>query len=451
MKSVKRLTFLALFWSLPLILGQFDVHISLGDTVSAQEKKKTRKVPAMRERTYKKLAEAQIMIDPESAPREEGEPPPEPTGTPRDAIELLHKLRESRGLNSYELAQIWNTLAFAYYTIEDMPNTIRSYEEILKQGTITEALEMSALRALFQLYYADENYRLAINYIDRWQALQAAPDAGVTFIKATAYYQLDDFRESLRWAIRVEEIATEQQKEIKENWWYLQVVLYNELQDSDNVIRVLETLIAYYPKKQYWMYLAGMYSEKEWDDKSLSAYYAAYMQGFLAKESEVVMLSQRLLGSSVPYEASQILEKGFKDGLIEENEKNLTLLATAYTMSQETDNAIDAWRDATRFAENGDLHYRLAQALAQEDRHKEAVDAYSAAQKKGETDDPDDIAFWKGISLMQLERWDAATRSFRNAAKLGDKRMKKQTRQYIRYIAGEKRREEELRKMLEDV
>ena len=281
--------------------------------------------------------------------------------------------------------------------------------------------------------------------------MQAAPDAGVTFIKATAYYQLDDFRESLRWAIRVEEIATEQQKEIKENWWYLQVVLYNELQDSDNVIRVLETLIAYYPKKQYWMYLAGMYSEKEWDDKSLSAYYAAYMQGFLAKESEVVMLSQRLLGSSVPYEASQILEKGFKDGLIEENEKNLTLLATAYTMSQETDNAIDAWREATRFAENGDLHYRLAQALAQEDRHKEAVDAYSDAQKKGDTDDPDDIAFWKGISLMQLERWDAATRSFRNAAKLGDKRMKKQTRQYIRYIAGEKRREEELRKMLEDV
>ena len=220
----------------------------------------------MRERTYKKLAEAQIMIDPESAPREEGEPPPEPTGTPRDAIELLHKLRESRGLNSYELAQIWNTLAFAYYTIEDMPNTIRSYEEILKQGTITEALEMSALRALFQLYYAEENYRLAINYIDRWQALQAAPDAGVTFIKATAYYQLDDFRESLRWAIRVEEIATEQQKEIKENWWYLQVVLYNELQDSDNVIRVLETLIAYYPKKQYWMYLEGIKSEKERKD-----------------------------------------------------------------------------------------------------------------------------------------------------------------------------------------
>ncbi len=310
---------------------------------------------------------------------------------------------------------------------------------------------MSSLRALFQLYYSEEKYELAIQYIDRWQALQAAPDAGVTFIKATAYYQLENFRESLRWAIRVEEIAKEQQKEVKENWYYLQVVLYNEFQDTDNVIRVLETLITFYPKKQYWMYLAGMYSEKEWDDKSLSAYYAAYIQGFLAREMEVVMLSQRLLGASVPYEASQILDKGFKEGLIEENEKNLTLLATAYTMAQETDLAIDAWREATRFAEDGELHYRLAQALAQEDRHKEAVDAYNEAQKKGDTDDPDDIAFWKGISLMQLERWDSATRAFRDAAKLGDSRMKKQTRQYIRYIAGEKRRQEELRKMLEDV
>jgi len=451
MKMLNKLTLLALLWSLPLLIGQLDIPVSLGETVTAQEKKKTRKVPAMRERTYKKLAEAQIMIDPESAPREEGEPPPEPTGTPLDAVAMLHKLRESRGLNSYELAQIWNTLAFAYYTLEDIPNTIRSYEQILQQGTISEALEISSLRALFQLYYSEEKYELAIQYIDRWQALQAAPDAGVTFIKATAYYQLENFRESLRWAIRVEEIAKEQQKEVKENWYYLQVVLYNEFQDTDNVIRVLETLITFYPKKQYWMYLAGMYSEKEWDDKSLSAYYAAYIQGFLAREMEVVMLSQRLLGASVPYEASQILDKGFKEGLIEENEKNLTLLATAYTMAQETDLAIDAWREATRFAEDGELHYRLAQALAQEDRHKEAVDAYNEAQKKGDTDDPDDIAFWKGISLMQLERWDSATRAFRDAAKLGDSRMKKQTRQYIRYIAGEKRRQEELRKMLEDV
>lgn len=456
MKQLKTLTTLAVtlsvLWAFPLLVGQL-TGISMGESAQAQEnkaeKKKTRKVPAMREKTYKVLSEAQLMIDPESIPREEGEPVPEPKGGPRDAIALLQKTLTQKGLNSYEAAQIWNTLAFAYYTLEDIPNTIKSYEEILKQGTITEALELSSLRALFQLYYSEEQYQKAVAYIDRWMLLKGTPDAQVTFIKATAYYQMGNYNESLNQALLVEEIAVSQQKEMRENWWYLQVVLYNEMNDTDNVIRVLETLIVHFPKKQYWMHLAGMYSEKGRDDASLSAYYAAYIQGFLAKESEVVMLAQRLLGSEVPYEASQILEKGFKEGLIKENEKNLKLLATAYTLSQEMNSAIDAWRDAAKFAEDGETYYRLAQALAQEDRHKEAVDAYADAQKKGELKKPADVVFWKGISQMQLERWDSATKSFRDAIKL-DKKKEKQARQYIRYIAGEKRRQEELRKMLEE-
>ena len=485
MKQLNKLMLLAVIWAFPVVVGQLPVGVSFGDAVqAAQEKKKTRKVPAMREKTYKKLAEAQLMVDPDSIPREEGEPAPVPKGTPQDAVLMLLDLMGSKGLNSYEKAQIWNTLAFAYYTLDDMPKTVNAYEQILKQGVISEALELGSLRALFQLYYADEKYLKAIKYIDRFQALQAVPDPQITFFKATAYYQLENFRESLKQAILVEELAVarraarlessmeaisngkmsdeklpeaklalqklQAKQAVKENWWYLQVVLYNELEDVDSVIRVLETLIVNYPKKQYWMHLAGMYSEKGLDDASLSAYYAAYIQDFLVRESEIVMMAQRLLGADNPYEASLVLEKGLKSKAIEENEKNLRLLATAYTLSQETNSAIDAWRDATKYAEDGDLHFRLAQALSAQDRHKEAVKAYNDAQKKGDLKKPGDVAFWKGISQMQLERWDSATKSFRNASKL-DKKKSKQSRQYIRYISGEKRRQEELRKMIEGV
>jgi len=437
-------------WMMPLIVGQVFPSIDSGSDAAAAERKKTRKVPAMREVTYRRLAEAQVMIDPDSAPREEGEPAPIPKGTPKDAVVVLLKLKDRRGLNSYELAQVWNTLAFAYYTIDDVPNTINAYENVLLQGTITEALEQSVVRALFQLFYSQENYKKSISYIERWEALREIPDAGVTFIKATAYYQMDDFKSALKFALRVEEISIELQKTIKENWWYLQVVLYNELKEIDKTIEVLEKLITTYPKKQYWMHLAGMYSEKGNDDSSLSAYYAAYSQGMFAKESEVVMLSQRLLNAEVPFEAATVLEKGFKDGIIKENEKNLKLLATSYTMAQEMGKAIDAWRDATKFADEGELHYRLAQALANEDRHKEATDSYKdALDADGKLKDLGDVNFWYGISLMQLERWDQATNAFRASAK-ADKKKAKQTRNYIRYIKGEKRRQEELRKMLEE-
>jgi tetratricopeptide (TPR) repeat protein len=433
---------ISILWILPLLAGTTFSN----STVLAEDKKKTRKVPAMTERVYKQLSEAQGLIDPESVTDDDGNPVEGLVADPREAINILTKLQERRGINSYELAQVFNTMAFAYYTLEDVPNTIRSYERVLGE-TITEALELSTLRALFQLHYSQENYRRSLEFIDRWQVLKETPDADVTYIKATVYYQLDDYRSSLTEALRVEEIAKAQQKTMKESWWYLQVVLYNELKDFDNVIAVLETLILHFPKKQYWMHLAGMYAETNQDDKSLSAYYAAYVQDMLEKESEVVMLAQRLLNAEVPYEAAMVLQKGLKDGLVEENEKNMKLLATSYTMAQEMDEAIDAWRDATKYAEDGELFYRLAQALSQQDRHKEAVSAYRNALKRGDLSDPSDVSFWLGISLMQLEEWDDATKAFRDAAK--DKSMERSARQYIRYIAGEKRRQEELRKMLE--
>ncbi|MDZ7641231.1 MAG: tetratricopeptide repeat protein [Desulfurivibrio sp.] len=143
-----------------------------------------------------------------------------------------------------------------------------------------------------------------------------------------------------------------------------------------------------------------------------------------------------------------MLEKGIEDGLVEEDLKNLKLLATAYTMSQEMDEAIGAWRDATKHAEDGQVYYRLAQALSREDRHAQAVEAYRGALDEGDLNDPADAQFWMGISLMQLERWDEATRAFRSAAKDDDK--EKSARQYIQYIDGERRRQEELRKMVDD-
>jgi tetratricopeptide (TPR) repeat protein len=133
--------------------------------------------------------------------------------------------------------------------------------------------------------------------------------------------------------------------------------------------------------------------------------------------------------------------------IVKENEKNMKLLAQAWTMSQDTSKAIKAWEDATKFAEDGEIYYRLAQAQANNDQHANAVKSYRNAIKEGDLSKPRDVDFWMGISLMQLERWDDATKAFSAASK--DKKKAKQCQQYIRYIKGEKRRQKELQNMLE--
>ena len=133
--------------------------------------------------------------------------------------------------------------------------------------------------------------------------------------------------------------------------------------------------------------------------------------------------------------------------MIEKNEKNIRLLATAYTMAKNYDAAINSWKDATEYAEDAEVFYRLAQALANEDRHKEAVAAYRDALDKEEgLKDLEEVQFWMGISLMQLSEWDDASKAFRAAAK--DKDRRKSANQYIQYIANEKKRLAALQEML---
>jgi tetratricopeptide (TPR) repeat protein len=456
---MRTLLILAIFLAAPLMLAGTSPGKMIGfdGAVSAAEqkkkkKKKARKIPPMTERTYKSISDAQLMIDPDSVEVEEGEKKPEPKGTIEDAVVLLLKLAQRRGLNSNERAQAWNTLAFAYYTMDDTKKTLDAYEQVLNQGLISYALELAATRALYQLHFGEENYKRAIEFIDRFQELRKEnedlPDLQALYLKATAYYQLEDFRNALTWSIRTEDESNGQGRKPKEPWIYLQVVIYNELKDIDNSIRVLEKLLVMYPAKQYWMHLAAMYGEKNLEDRALSAYHAAYSQGMLTKESEVVMLSQRLLNAEVPFEAAQVLEGGFKAGVIKENEKNVKLLAMAYTMSQDSDKAIDAWRDASRYSEDGESAFRLAQALANEDRHKEAAEAYRDSLKR-KLKNKAEGSFWLAISLMQMEDWDASLKAFRVAAK--DKKMRKSARLYIKYVTGERRRQIELKKMLEDV
>ena len=158
------------------------------------------------------------------------------------------------------------------------------------------------------------------------------------------------------------------------------------------------------------------------------------------------MLSQRLLNAEVPFEAATVLEKGFKEELIEKNEKNIRLLATAYTMSKNYSKAIDAWRQAEKFAEDGVISYRLAQALSNEDRHKEAIAAYREALDRKGLKDVEEVQFWLGISLMQLEEWDDAKKAFTAAAK--DSKRRKSANQYKAYIDSEKKRQAALAEML---
>lgn len=404
---------------------------SAGAQESEAPARKTRKTPAMREKIYKQLSEAQVAAEADNY---------------QGALGILGKLEQDKSLNSYEKAQMYNFYAFIFYSQDKYRDAIRAYENVLAQPDLPEALESGTIYSLAQLYFQAEDYRKSIEYMERWFGVATNPGPDPYIIVAQAYYQLKDYRKALPNVERAMAIAREQGKPIKENWLLLQRLFYYELNDYPKSEQVLKELVRLYPKKIYYTQLSAVYHELENDKKQLAALELAHLQGMLDQGREILNLSQLLLANGVPYRAAKILQQGVDSNLVEEKDSNLRLLSQSWFMAGEYEKAIPPLRRAAQLSDDGDLYVRLAQSYLNLDRHADAVEAIRAGLQKGGIKRPGDAQVMLGMSLYELDRLDQARSAFSVATNY--EANSGTARQWINHIGNEEIRRAELAKAL---
>lgn len=398
-----------------------------------ENERETRKTPALREATYKSLAEAQELVDAKDL-----------VGAQQVLDDLLGK---SKNLNAYEIASVHNMKAFVAFSQEDYPAAIRAYENVLAQRPeIPVALELSTLYALGQLYFVEENYRKAIDYLNTWFEAAENPGPQAYVFLAQAYYQLEDYRQVPPIIQEAMEVARARDAEIKENWWLLMRAAYYELEDWDNVIDILEVLVRDFPKKEYWVQLSGLYGQEGQSDKQVGAIWAAWIQGMLDQEREILNVAGLMLQEGVPYWAGRILEQEIEDEVVEDSSSNLQMLAQAWQMAQEVDKAIPVYQEAARKSDEGELYYRLSQLYLDKNDCESAIDAVDSALDKGGLRNVAQAQLVRGMCQFELKRYDAAIASFNAGIRAdgADDIDLRSLRQWRSYVENEKARDEEL-------
>ena len=103
---------------------------------AAQDKPKkdtreTRRTPALRNKVYERLAEAQTLAEAKDYSSAEA---------------ILNDMISEDGkqaLNSYELANVYNLHAFLSYANENYPQSLRYYEQVIAQPDIPLAMEIN--------------------------------------------------------------------------------------------------------------------------------------------------------------------------------------------------------------------------------------------------------------------------------------------------------------------
>ena len=394
----------------------------------SRPEQRTRRTPAMRERVYNRLSEAQECAEADDI---------------ACAMDLLTQVREMSGLNSYETAQMWNFYAFIYFGEDNFPEAIRAYAMVLEQPDLPLGMETTTMFTLSQLYFQEEQYNESLAMLDRWFEVAENPAPSAYILRAQLFYSMERYAEGIEPVNMAIEVAREQGRELQENWYRLLNVFYYELEDYPNVIRVLRTIIDTWPKREYFVQLSAMYGEEGDDARQIALYETAYEAGWLVRGNELVQMAQLLLSADIPIKAAKIMEAGLSEGTIEPTETNWRILAQALQLAQEDEQAIPALDQAAHLSESGELHVRLAQSYQNLARWDECIEASRTALSMGDLRREDQANMILGACLFELKEYGQARTAFRRAAE--DSRSRTNAQSWISFVDSEEERDEQLR------
>lgn len=401
---------------------------SANEKVAKKGYRASKKVPAMRNRVYAQLARAQQLAD---------------EGDKIEGFEVLGEVEDRLdSLNSYERAMLFNFYGFMYYANEDIILAVDSFNKVIAESAIPDSLIISTLYSLAQLSMQQQNYKAALDYLNRWRTVNAkelTPNQEMLF--AQVYYQDQNFVSSLKHIEKAIQLVEVKNKLPKENWLTLQRATYFELKQPKQVTKVMEKLVRLYDKPQYWLQLSSMYGEIGEEDKQMAVMEAAYQAGYISKSSEILTLSQLYLFHGAPYKSASVLESAIAQGSIFADESNLSQLARAYLAAKEDNKAIKILIRVSDIAQSGEFDALLAQTYLNTEQWHKAINASKLALvrfEQGETGKVNkvkDIAnmhLIQGMANFNLKHFEPSLTAFAKASKfVSTKKMALQWGKYV--------------------
>jgi tetratricopeptide (TPR) repeat protein len=400
----------------------------------AQEQQKdtreTRRTPALRNKVYEKLAEAQAAAEAKDL------------AGAQKVLDGMISAEGKKALNSYELANVYNLYAFIHYSREDYGKALQAYEEVVAQPDIPLAMEINTRYTIAQLYFVQEDWKRGIDALLKWFDMTDTPNANAYVLLSQGYYQLKDYDKALFNVEKAISMYDEKGKLPKEQWYNLARFLYFEKGNIPKTVETLETLLKHYPKKQYWVQLSHMYGEQRKDKEQLAAMETAYVQGMLDKSTEQVTMAYLYLNGEVPYKAAKVMDKGLQDGSIEDKSKNWEVAGNAWRQAQEVKKAIPAMEKAAAKAETGELYARLGTIYLDGDQNQKAITAINRGLSKGGVKRPDTARLILGMAYFNTKDYEKARSAFQAAAR--DERSAKYASQWIKYMDSEIERQQSL-------
>ena len=365
---------------------------------------------------------------------------------------------------------MWNYWAYLYMVEENYPKAKEAYKKLLAEPESTIPLRVASLYALAQISMSQGNFEEGVEVLLQWMDEVEVITAQGWSLLGTAYYQLGteskleseklDFCEkAIESMLNAVQIAEVEQYKPKENWYTITASCYSSLkprigkeESLNKQLEIYEILVNLFPKKQYFLNLAGIYNQLDRELDYMVTLNVAYQKDLLDKQGEYLALAQVLLSNDNPYWAAKVIEAGRLKKVpvvdektkeekmlpvVKDTEKNLKFLADSWRMAQEIELAIPIMEKAARVAKDGQTFIILGSLYLSEDKLEEAIDAIKQGLKKGKVKNASKARLTLGQAYFELQNFEQAKKEFRIAARDENKQIKKTANSWIKYTENE--------------
>lgn len=361
LKTVRLTLAAAMLAAAPALIGGMGIAPISDGVAFAQDKKKTVKVKAMSAKVYKQMEPIQLLMEEENN-----------KGALAKALEVE---RSSGKWADHEKARLFQLIGSLYQDQENYKTAIKYYGRVLKLE-IDPGTYNATLLAYGFMQYGVEDYRGAIKSLTEYSRKVELPNLMVYEVVGSAYYNIKDYGNTLKWINKAIEYNRSQGKIGKETWYQMRVAVYTERNDIKNIVANYEILAKNFTKKRYLTPLASYYGELGQEKKRLALYDAVYQSKMFTKENEIMNIAYMWSGDTVPYKAAVIVDKGMKAGVVSKKKaKNVEYLANMWRMSREDVKAIPVMESAARMSANGENYSNLALVYFNVGQYKKAVTA----------------------------------------------------------------------------
>jgi tetratricopeptide (TPR) repeat protein len=358
----------------------------------------------------------------------------------RAILDELRGMHDNGRLNNRETSMMWLFYARMDQAEENFGGAIENYRRMLAVPNLDqERLEQTWL-LLGSLHLAIEEFQQAIDAFNTYNALALEPNPDAYFRLATAYYQLEQYEAAIEPLLKNMELVRARGETVPENVYGLLRALYLIQEDYANARQVLREMIVLYNKPDDWDYLAQIEGQLENFTAQAHTYYVANAADMLDTESQLINFASHLFNNDNPYGCATVIETGMEEGIIEQDEDNLALIAQCYQQAREDARAAPLLEQAAMLSDDGELYNWLGRVYMTIGEFDKAVDAFDMALEKGGIARPDQLYLAQASAYRELNRFDEGLAAVRNAAR--DERSSATARAWITVLTNEKERYE---------